>query len=505
VKIQIIVRSADWLNSAGTRIRYARLTREIKALGWQLAIDPIGSFGGELALNADIYLFSKCQDAGALMLAEMLREAGALVGFDLFDDYIGGQESLTLMHRAFHRQLIGNLDFLLCSTERMADVARVYDPLVPLHVMNDPHEGGALSNLPRSLASRRALAETNRAIDIVWFGNGNNPLFPVGLEDVVAFGAELGELCQAGWQVRLKVLSNPDALDVAVLGELQTLPVQVSVEPWSEAGEVAALQQALVAFLPVNFQHFSTAKSLNRAVSALVRGAQVFSPGFALYRALDPFIYRSARELADDLAGNRLKLDEASIEALGQRLATIADPAHEARALVHFLDSLPILQGCSPEERAMRGIIHGANSPSSLHRLCTSLGWLSLGSPLSRFHQPYHAEIGQFEPEGELELRVSREGHARLADEWRERAAPLGSKAKGYSHQVPLPDSPAGRTLTAANPSMWGTRAARIVTGPSVMGATEAVYREIFPQTRFLVSDLEMRPIMPKLGAELPQ
>ena len=492
MKIQILVRSADWLNSGGTRIRYLRLKRELNALGWKLAIDPISSINEGLRLNADIYLFSKCQDVGALMLTDMLREAGALVGFDLFDDYFSGQESATFVHRVFQRALIGRVDFLLCSTERMSAIARDSDPQVPIHVMNDPHDPVARTIVDSSIGARLLQAQESRTLEAVWFGHGNNPVFPVGLHDVVAFGAEFQVFRQAGWQVRLKVLTNSDAIDQAVLGALQTLPAQVQVEEWSEAGEAISLDRALLAFLPVNFQNFSIAKSLNRAVSALARGAQVFSPGFPLYEALGSFIYRSGPDLVDDLARGALKLNGGSLDALAARFAKIADPAQEAIKLIHFFDGLTQRPACSVEARAMRGIIHGSSSPSSIHRLCKSLGWLSLGSPYSLYHQPFHAEIAQFEPAGSLELRVSREGYARLADQWRDSAQPLARSVDGYSHIVPLPDSSAGRELATATPEMWKSRAARILTFSSLMRATQEVYREVFPQTYLLVSEHEM-------------
>lgn len=502
MKIQILVRSADWLNSAGTRIRYARLKRELNALGWHLAIDPIANISEGLRLNADIYLFSKCQDAAALMLADMLREAGALVGFDLFDDYFSGQDSLTFGYRAFQRALCGKVDFLLCSTGRMAEIARDFDPQVPLHVMNDPHDPILTATVARSLGVRLAKAQDNRSVDVVWFGHGNNPIFPIGLNDAVAFGPELEALGQAGWEVRLKVLTNPDALDQAVLGALQTLPAQVSIEDWSEAGEAAALDQALIAFLPVNFQNFSIAKSLNRAVSALARGTQVLSPGFPLYEALGPFIYRSGQALADDLARGSLRLNSASLDDLAKRFAAIADPTEEAAELVRFFAGLAAPQARPVEQRVMRGIIHGSSSPPAIHRLCNAMGWLSLGSPYSRIHQPFHAEIAQFDPHGKLELRVSREGYARLPDGVRESAIQLDRSTPGYSHLIPLPDCPAGRLLAAATPEMWSSRAARILSFPSLMQATGEVYRDIFPQTRLLYSELEVPLTVAELTGE---
>lgn len=492
MKIQILVRSADWLNSAGTRIRYARLKRQLNALGWHLAIDPIAAINDGLRLNADVYVFSKCQDTGAMMLAEMLREAGALVGFDLFDDYFSGSDSLAFGHRLFRRSLVSRVDFLLCSTRRMANIASDFDPQVPVHVLNDPHDPISSANVAQSIRTRLAEAHAGRTIKLVWFGHGNNPIFSVGLSDAVAFGSELAALRRAGWQVQLHVLSNQDALDEAIIGPLQTLPAEVTVEEWSEAGEAAALDRALVAFVPVNFQNFSIAKSLNRAVSALARGAQVLSPGYPLYDPLAPFIYKSVQELGDDLTARQLKLDEQSVQDLTSRLAAIADPKHEAEQLIQFLIRLKGNAALPVEERVMRGIIHGSASPPAIHRLCKSLGWLSLGSPFSRLHQPFHAEIAQFEPGKALELRVSREGFARLGDNWREGAQPLARSADGYSHLIPFPKNAAGRVLAEAKSIMWESRAARIVAFPTLMHATREVYAEIFPQTRLLYSEQEM-------------
>jgi hypothetical protein len=169
MKIQVFVRSADWLHSAGTRIRYRRLQPEFARLGYSLAIDPISTIREGLKLNADIYLFSKCQDAGALMLADMLREAGALVGFDLFDDYISGDSSITFAQRDFQRSLSGRVDFLLCSTERMSTVARLMDPTIPVHVLNDPFEPATRERLAQ-------LVDRTDRCPLVW--PGQQPFVP---------------------------------------------------------------------------------------------------------------------------------------------------------------------------------------------------------------------------------------------------------------------------------------------------------------------------------------
>lgn len=499
MKLQVLVRSASWLESAGTRIRYRRLQRAFKACEWLLSVDPIGSISDGLALDADIYLISKCHDAGALMTADMLREAGALVGFDLFDDYVSGEGSLTFGHRDFLRQLVGSVDFFLCSTDRMAEVVRSFAPQVPVHVLNDPHGSFDALQLAKSIEAKRLKAAATRTIEMVWFGQGHNPIFPVGLSDLAGFGSELEVFARAGWKARLTVLSNPEALDEGVLGSLQSLPFPVAIDTWSELGEATALRRALVAYLPVNHQNFSIAKSLNRAVSALTGGAQVLGTGFPLYAQLDPLIYRSAHTLAEDLDNGRLRLDQGSIATLSARLSAIANPAHEAQALIAFLQGLEPLPAVPVEDRAMRAIVHGYVSTGQIHRICKSLGWLSLGCPFTQSNLPFHAEIGQFASDGGLEIRVSREGHARLGDRWRQIAQPLPrSQSDSYTHRVPMPASAAGTLLEGSIPAMWTSRAARILAGPDLMRAAVAVYDEIFPGTKFLVSEMEY----PQFGRE---
>jgi hypothetical protein len=497
VKVQILVRSADWLNTAGTRIRYLRLKQHMASLGWYLSVDPMASIREGLRLNADVYLFSKCQDAGALMLADMLREAGAIVGFDLFDDYFSGSQSLTFNHRVFKRALRGRSDFLLCSTERMAEIARKLDPDCPVHVLNDPHDVISQETLTQSLTTRLEAALASRTLEMVWFGHGSNPVFPVGLNDVVAFGSELRACAEAGWKVKLKVLSNAEALDASVLGCLQKLPTDVELEEWSEEAEATALDHALVAFLPVNYQDFSIAKSLNRGVSALVRGAQVLNLGFPLYEALDPYVYTSTKSLIENLERGELKLAPDKLDGLLTQLEAIANPQKEAYDLASFLDALPVLPAIPIDDRVLRGIIHGNSSPPAIHRLCNALGWLSLGSPFSQFQQACHAHIGVFEESIGTELRVSRDGFTRLGDVWRESARPLRrDDASGYTHVLDLPDTPAGRDLSSAKPEMWRTRSARILNFERLMSATRDVYADLFPNTRLLCSELEMPMVL---------
>ncbi|MCW2411751.1 MULTISPECIES: hypothetical protein [unclassified Sphingobium] len=493
MKIQILVRSADWMQSAGARIRYRRLESEFSRLGCMLAIDPMSSIREGLKLNADAYIFSKCHDAGALMLAEMLREAGSLVGFDLFDDYVSGTSSLTFGQRDFQRSLSGKVDFLLCSTERMASVVTSIDASIPVHVLNDPVESIHRARLAGLLDAKMHKVRHTGQISVVWFGQGTNPIFPVGISDLAGFSDCLQSLMAGGRDVRLKVLTSAAALDGSALSLLRSLPCPTQVQEWSVEAEAASLDAATVAFLPVNYQSFSIAKSLNRAITALAHGTQVLAAGYPLYDALGDMIYTTPADLTGDLERGSLKLSPATIPLLFDHFSTIANPGLEAKQLVSFLNALPAgpVQ-VSIAQRQPRAIIHGAGSSPAVHTLGRALGWLSLASPLTRQPLPYSARIGFFENGADLQLRIARSALGRLQPGWYDQARVLvEAEDEEFSHVMPMPDTPAGAFLRSLSPIMIASRAGRMIYYDEVMAATENVFGEIFGTMTMMRSEME--------------
>jgi hypothetical protein len=492
MKIQILVRSPDWLDSAGVRIRYRRLQSEFSRLGCALAIDAMSGIREGLKLNADVYIFSKCQDAGALMLANMLREAGALVGFDLFDDYVSGTASTTFAQREFQRALRHEVDFLLCSTPQMASVAKSMDRTIPIHILNDPLAHGTRDKLAQLLKTKVDNFRKTGRINVLWFGNGNNPLFPVGITDLVAFSDALVPIAP---NIHLKVLTNADALDVDGLRQLRNLPFSTEIEEWSAAAENASLDEALLTFLPVNYQSFSIAKSLNRAITALTHGAQVLTAGYPLYSALEDFIYDSSADFMADLQENSPKLRGETLSELDTTLAKLADPALEASRLLTFLTGLPTGSAKLPvEKRPLRAIVHGAASTPAVHTLGRALGWLSLASPMSRQSLPFDAKIGFFDDSPTPELRLTRKALARISEHWRHRAMPVSGKVEpgDYSHILPLPDTAAASPLTSLSRQTLESKAGRMVHYDAVMAATETVLQDVFGDMLMMRSEMEM-------------
>ena len=378
MKLVVLVPSEAYRSYAGARIRYNRIAPKLARHGIDLQLADIGQFDPETA-DCDGLVISKCHDSRSLIAAATLGNRGKLVGVDLFDDYFSQDSDSRLMrYRNWLTQLAGLCDFALCSTEAMADVVPQYRSALPTHVMNDPAPGDDFGSALASAEMKAAQARDNRQIRVCWFGVGDNPYFPVGLPDLAAFGNRLAGLSRTGFDVRLTVVTNERALSADGLAMIKGLPIATEIREWSEAAEQQALQDALVAFLPVSAQPFSVAKSLNRAVTALSEGCQALSVGYPLYRALEPLIYREPAMLLSDLECGTMRFGAASEEQYRQATDACASADHEASGLAAFLSGLTPQLRDDPRPVCL---IHGHSTRQEAHHFVRQANGLSVASP----------------------------------------------------------------------------------------------------------------------------
>lgn len=471
MKICVVTPSADYERRAGARIRYGRIREPLRRLGAELVMRPVASFADAVPLDADIYLLSKCHEPAGLVIGQAARETGRKVGIDLFDDYVSQmQDSRFGFLRGWLSAAARLADFALCSTPAMVRAARLYAPQLPVHVLNDPFDRFDAPGLEGRLAAKSARLRSSGLLQIAWFGIGSNPHFPVGLRDLAAFGDALADLQGRGLEVRLRILTNRRAATADVLAELRRLPLAFTLHEWGEAEESGLLEESYAAFLPVNAQPFSVAKSLNRAVTALCAGAQVLSAGYPLYEPLAPFVYRDAGQLADDALAGTARLNVASVDDLSARLHDLADPVREAQALIDHLAALPpraqgMRAGGTGEGRPSAALVHGLDATALGHDLARRYGMLSVGTPLS---PPFDYDL-KFQPNAAgtgLDLLV----HKRIATLVEPLVGPLvKAGARNYlstergDAAVALGTALAGLPLPAAQAAAHGLLMPRIV------------------------------------------
>ncbi|QNM83793.1 hypothetical protein H8M03_05590 [Sphingomonas sabuli] len=418
MKVSVLVPSDEYKGYAGARIRYGRLTKALAQQGLTLALCKIGDFE-PASDNSDIIIISKCHDARALVAAALFAARGKLVGVDLFDDYFSQWDDSRLTRfRNWLGQLLEHCAFALCSTDAMAGVVREYRRDVPVHVVHDPAPPIEMAGLQKILRKKLAEARQSRVMRIAWFGVGDNPHFRIGLHDVAAFSGKLRPLRRVGMDIELTVMTNPRSLTVERLAELTTVPVRTKVEEWSEDGEDALLRRSLIAYLPVNLQRFSAAKSLNRAVTALSRGCQVLSAGFPLYDALDELIYRDTDALAADLEADTLRLSPARIDRFEQLMHDFASAETEADRLAHFLHALR-----PPRPQPSRiALVHGLMTNKRAGEMVEAAEGLTVASPYSPSSIP--ADVVFRWNGGRLDMLVSGDATQRLRPAFKRRLAP---------------------------------------------------------------------------------
>lgn len=494
MKIGVIVPSTEYLAQAGVRIRYRRIAPHLAALGHELVIEVIENVRGATDLGCDAYLFSKCYDARAIVLARMMRAAGKLVAIDLFDDMFSQRDdSRFVRHRAWLREIAETIDFGLCSTERMRAILHDYAPALPAHVLNDPFESFDRTHLARRIEQKRREALDGRTLRLLWFGVGDNPHFTVGLADLAAFAPTLQRLRANGFEIELDILTNRRALTERGLRMIRRLGMPHRVEEWTADREIDLLDASLLSFLPVNGQGFSNAKSLNRAVTALTGGTQILSAGYPLYAPLAEFIYRDAGALLADLEADRLRLSGATLDALAERFAGFGDPTREVGKLADFLAGLRPGAAGPPAELA---VIHGRKSPVQVHKQVQRLKQLSVGSPYAASGLNFDVRLVPLPGTATIEVLLSERAAARLA-------------AEDAACLVDRPDSARPRALRiTAGVQMVDRLAAPVTDGLAgasmnygrVVADVAAVVHRLLPGTHAILSEAEP-PLAAALGS----
>ncbi len=493
MKLCVVAPSEEYLRLAGVRIRYRRIADHLEALGHALSIELIDNLRSSSQFKDDAYLFSKCYDARSRLIGRLLRGQGRHVGVDLFDDYFSQQDdSRFVCHRDWLHAMAGVADFFLCSTPRMHAVASQFLAGVPGHILNDPFDRADPQRITEACA--RNLERTLRTdrIDVAWFGVGDNPHFAVGLRDLHAFGHVLARLGRGGRSVRLRILTNRRALDADGLARLQRLPVAWDLDEWSVEAEEALLADSLAAFIPVNAQPFSIAKSLNRAVSALTAGTQVLSGGHALYQPLADLVYRAPEALLADLQAQRLLLREDSVPALLALLDLHGSPLHEAQRCASFLQaiqqrsSLPAKNANQPQ----LGILHGVRSLGVVHQTAQRLKQLSIGSPFSIPTLNYDLRLATL-PDGSLAVHLSDTARARLAPAMQQRLTPAKSITGRDVHELDAAVLPAAATAVLRQHLHLPTRAHKLVAYGPVMQAMQVIALALFPGLDIQASEAE--------------
>ena len=341
MKIIFIVPSAQWLTSAGLRIQYKRLEPFFQNKGCQLSIIPLQDLTEKCIEEANIVIVSKVFSADSLYILSLCRRLGIKVGLDLFDDYFSDQK--LSVFRKFHDwiELASKMvDFIICSTDRMKQVASQYVERDVIHKINDTKDPSISFSETRHFVEQKSnIFSLNDSFNILWFGIGDNPYFNVGLNDLANYSNSLLQIRKILPAVNFTILTNERALTAKNLMKISRLPIQPKLDIWTESKEISYLVKSHLAFMPVSHQKFSIAKSSNRCLTALTYGCQVLSNGFDLYSDFTELIYRSTRDFLEDYKNSSFKFNLDTIPVFESLCDNFYDSGSEVNNFFKFLES----------------------------------------------------------------------------------------------------------------------------------------------------------------------
>jgi hypothetical protein len=496
MRILILVPTNIHKATAGTRIRYDRL--EAAREDYDVLVQSLEDFAVDDLEGCDVCILSKTYSVEAMALAQQLRQAGKVVGIDLFDDYFTQiDDSRLIRFRTWLRCITDICQFALCSTYPMRDVLKSYAPELPVHVVPDPFPEIDPTFLAATVAAKIARAKSERTIDVLWYGNGSNPFFPVGLSDVAAYSWSLADLASGSFDVRLTILTDKASLTASNLTRLRKLPIRYQIDVWSLEAERQALEQALVTFIPVNGQSFSRAKSFNRALTAISAGTQVLSPGFPLYRELAPAIYADALELLYDLEEGRCRISADSVADVTSAASKVSELGAVADGFYKFLSNLvdtngnrQIGRGRPKPSLQRQALIYGIEYDGLMIRAARAARILQVKTPFARRERAYDI---QFEHRSghQLDVWISPKMTGLLRERLRSRCSQPQQRGKYSMVRVDAGSVAALSpevTIRGADvrPIVKETQAYR-----RYLFDIERICRDMFPTIQFSLSDME--------------
>jgi hypothetical protein len=367
--------------NAGFRIRTEPIVNALRARGQAVETvtyqDLLARMPAE-ASRVSAVVLSKPNDSTAMLAMRAFQERGIPVAVDVFDNYLS--HSPGVVHRELHWQWVRMLeaaDLVLTSTPfleqvvgtvRKGPILRMADPLPQL--------------APDTEESRLAKQKWPRSgrLKLIWFGMPSNGVYPVGLDDLVAWRQTLDALrtrfARLGGIELTLCTSRGAALDATVMSfRREGIPTRF-VE-WTEATCSRLVADSHVVLLPTNLSGFSLSKTHNRCSDALIRGGLVLASPDGPYRTLGGAVCTSVEALLAQLV--QADRDPTWIEsATASSLARLQDECDLARNAARLHKALDLNREISPPNETPRVLLVARARIESV-KLSRRLGYLTAG------------------------------------------------------------------------------------------------------------------------------
>jgi len=244
----------------------------------------------------DAIIFCKSQGERAVEIARAAQAAGTRLIYDMCDN-------LFVAHRIGHAsaariarvsELIALADHATFSTATLAEqIAREVALTAPHSVIPDALDTAPATSTPGTWRERWAMAGLRRflarhpdALHCVWFGKSLGRVS--GYVHIDAAVMQLREFtARTGRATTLTVISN-DRLNCWRAARRWGIPNHYL--PWTQGSAAAAMALHRVALIPLENNHYTAGKTMNRPATALLLGLGVVADSIPSYEELRPFL-----------------------------------------------------------------------------------------------------------------------------------------------------------------------------------------------------------------------
>ena len=457
MKICIVIPPTDRALTRDAHARYESLAAMAPEMGAAIMRATAAEIAG-LDFEHDLYVFGEIRSAPALLLARRIREAGRATALDILDDDFATKFPPDDKESP--------VDFYLCRNDALADKLRaVVGAQARIFVAPDPAPAFDPYRLSHLLEFKHRRAHDSRTIGLLCILASDDDI-----GDLVRGASQLRTLMRDGWSTELTILADRATLGANGLAHLRQVPIPFVLREASSETERLEIARHFALYSP-------TPLPLPRALSALAGGCQILAPAGG---EIADFVLDSPAALRTALTNDRLPLRRDTIPDLEKFLARSANLFEAVDAMRRGAESSAVR---TPPPRRDIGIIHGAMSDMDAHRVALALSALSIRSPLCRDDADFDVKIDL--DAGKLTILIDEKIVDTVAEEFR-RPELLHHVAR--SSYIRLDAAPFMACFGSF--AFWdlSRRATSIAAGPSLIGATLALCRMLFPQTEFHIS-----------------
>lgn len=302
-------------DTASIRLRLHDVAAELRARDFQVVL-PVDEHNLQ---RLDILILSKSLSSEAVRLAKMASDRGVAIVYDICDNVFEGKKgkkpNCTAIENCLRVMTLAQTVTISTATlaERLGDIRpelrsrmRIIPDMLDLSLFDQKSSLSLLDRL-HLYRLRRFLSVHPRALHCVWFGKSHGP--HAGIPHLRR-AIERLEAADPRFPATLTVIGNRFWKYQAAA---RSWKIPSCFIPWSINTFATALRMHRTAIIPVERNHYTSGKTINRPATALLGGLDVVADPIESYEELRPYIWLDGLNAGLEHHFSRGAVDDAAL------------------------------------------------------------------------------------------------------------------------------------------------------------------------------------------------